>query len=49
MTVTRLCQAAALAVDQTTKKDVLRLAVMVNEEATDDGGLQLLLQYKIGG
>ena len=37
LTVTRLCHAAALAVDPTAKKNLFRLAVMLIEEATDDG------------
>ena len=37
LTVTRLRHAAALAVDPTAKKYFFRLAVMLNEEVTDDG------------
>lgn len=37
LTVTRLRHAAALAVNPTAKKDFFRLAVMLNEESTDDG------------
>ena len=37
LTIARLRHAAALAVDPTAKKNFFRLAVMLNEEATDDG------------
>ena len=48
LTIARLRHAAALAVDPTAKKNFFRLAVMLIEEATDDGYRTFFFNMRLG-